>query len=123
MTTVEVDENGANGLTAVVVAVVEILVDALEREAIRRMESGRLSDEEVERLGSHLATLEADIERLKDEQGVDEQVDQLRGDLDSLVADAVQQVDREERGRTSVDDAHGADDRENSTLGGPDERR
>lgn len=103
MTTVEIDEDGANGLTAVVVAVVEILVDTLEREAIRRMESGRLTDEEVERLGQHLAALEEDLERLKEEQEVDEQVDQLRGDLDSLVSDAIQQVD--ERGRRGADDA------------------
>lgn len=99
MTTVEVDEDGANGLTAVVVAVVEILVDSLEREAIRRMESGNLTDEEIERLGSHLATLEEDLERLKEDQGVDQQVDQLRGDLDSLVADAIHQVRSEERRR------------------------
>jgi hypothetical protein len=105
MTTVEVDESGANGLTAVVVAVVEILVDALEREAVRRMESGRLSDEEVERLGSHLAALEADLERLKEDQEVDEQVDQLRGDLDSLVTDAIRQVERDERRETAVDDS------------------
>lgn len=114
MTTVEVDEDGANGLTAIVVAVVEILVDSLEREAIRRMESGSLTDEEIERLGSHLARLEEDLERLKEDQGVDQQVDQLRGDLDSLVADAVQQVRSEERRRndgTAPPDAGGSRER------------
>lgn len=112
MTTIEVDEDGANGLTAVVIAVVEILVDALEREAIRRMESGNLTDEEVERLGSHLAKLEEDLEQLKEDQEMDQQVDQLRGDLDSLVADAVQQVRTEERrGGAAPPDAGGSRER------------
>ncbi|SFR45793.1 gas vesicle protein K [Halogeometricum limi] len=101
MTTVEVGDEGASGLTAVVVAVVEILLDALEREAIRRMESGTLTDEEIDRLGRHLATLEADLERMKEEQEVDEEVDRLRGDLDSLVTDALHQVDTDGRPRTT----------------------
>ncbi|QCJ47360.1 gas vesicle protein K [Haloprofundus sp. MHR1] len=90
MPTVDIDgEDASDGLFALVVAVVEILVDALEREAIRRMESGSLTDEEIERLGSHLAQLEGEIDRLKEEVGVGDDVDRLRGDLDALVNDAL----------------------------------
>lgn len=91
MTRIDVGEegDGAQGLLALVVAVVEILVETMEQEAIRRMDSGDLTDDEVERLGSHLASLDAELDRLKDEMDVEEPVDDLRGDLDGLVGDAL----------------------------------
>ncbi|KTG10957.1 protein gvpK [Haloprofundus marisrubri] len=94
MPTVDIDgDEASDGLFALVIAVVEILVDALEREAIRRMESESLTDAEIERLGSHLAELEAEIDRLKEEVGVGDDVDRLRGDLDGLVSDALLDLD------------------------------
>ncbi|AUV82449.1 protein gvpK [Salinigranum rubrum] len=86
-------EGGANGLVALVIAVVEILVEVLEREAVRRMERGDLTDEEVERLGTQLATLETEIEQLAAREGVDDEVDRLRGRLDGLVESAIRRVD------------------------------
>jgi hypothetical protein len=115
MTTVEVGEDeGASGLVALVVAVVELLVEALEREAVRRMESDRLSDEEADRLGRQLATLEAEVEQLKEDHGVESEVDRLRADLDGLVSEAVTRTER----RESTD--REATGRERS-VGGPDE--
>ena len=95
MTTIEVGGEGdaADGVVALVVTVVELLIDALEREAIRRMESGDLSDEEIERLGGQLAAIEAELEALKRDQGTEEGVDELRGDLDGLVAEAIERLD------------------------------
>lgn len=89
-------DGGLDGLLALVVAVVEILVDALEREAVRRMDSGDLSEAEIERLGSQLASLEAELDRLKAEMEVEEPVDDLRGQLDGLVGDALSRVRADE---------------------------
>lgn len=90
------DGDAASGLLALLVTVMELLVEAMEREAIRRMESGQLSPEEIERLGAQLQAIEAEIEEIKESEGIEQQVGQLRGDLDSLVADAVEQVRAEE---------------------------
>lgn len=90
------DGDAASGLLALLVTVLELLVEAMEREAIRRMESGQLSPEEIERLGAQLQALEAEIEEIKANEGIEQEVAQLRGDLDSLVSDAVEQVRAQE---------------------------
>lgn len=96
MTTIDVEGGEASdGVMTLVVTVVELLLDALEREAIRRMESGNLTDEEIERLGSQLAAIEAEIEDLKHEQGIEDGVENLRGDLDGLVSDAIEQLEEQ----------------------------
>lgn len=99
MTAIDVGEgDAADGVVTLVVTVVELLVDALEREAIRRMESGNLTEEEIERLGSQLAEIEAQLEELKRDHEIEEGVDDLRGDLDGLVADAIERLHAAESG-------------------------
>lgn len=90
------DADVATGLVALVVTVVELVVDALEREAVRRMEAGQLTDEEVERVGRTLMELEAEVERIKEEQDIAAATDEFRAELDGLIRQAVvETVERE----------------------------
>ena len=54
-----------NGLGKLVLTLVELLRELLERQAIRRMESGSLTEEEVERLGMTFMQLSEQVEVLK----------------------------------------------------------
>ena len=52
------------GLAKLVLGLIELLRRLLERQAIRRMEGGSLSDEQVEAMGQALMKLEARINEL-----------------------------------------------------------
>jgi hypothetical protein len=60
------------GLGRLVVAVLEILRDLLERQALRRMSAGSLSPDEVERLGQALISLQRQFGELRAALGADE---------------------------------------------------
>lgn len=83
-----------DGLVTLVLTLVEIIDEALEQEGVRRMESEQLSAEEIENLGTQLKQLNKEIEDLKQREGVEDNVSDLKGDLDSLVNDAVEQLRR-----------------------------
>jgi len=71
-----------NGLGQLVLTLVKLLHELLERQAIRRMESGSLTDVEIERLGTTMMKQAQEIERLRQEFGLDE--DDLNLDLGPL---------------------------------------
>jgi hypothetical protein len=54
-----------NGLGKLVLTLIELLRELLERQAIRRMESGSLTDLEIERLGMTFLQLSEQVEVLK----------------------------------------------------------
>jgi hypothetical protein len=66
-------EDVARGLAQLVLTLIELLRQLMERQAIRRVEAGGLSDEEVERLGRTLMALEERMEELKEEFGLSEE--------------------------------------------------
>jgi len=61
------------GLAGLVLGLVELLRQVLERQAVRRMEGGTLSDEEIERVGLALMRLERKVRELADHFGLDEE--------------------------------------------------
>lgn len=61
------------GLARLVLTLIEVLRKVLEHQAVRRMEGGRLTDEEVERLGLALATLNDRMSELKRVFGLSEE--------------------------------------------------
>jgi hypothetical protein len=64
---VETDpENLERGLAQLVLVLVELLRQLMERQAVRRVDAGDLSDEEIERLGQTLMGLEQRMDELKD---------------------------------------------------------
>ena len=88
---VEIDEdNLKKGLLGLLVALIEVVQEVLEGQALRRMEGGRLSEEEVERLGNALIDLNDAIESLKREHNLENVVRELREGLDSIAKDALE---------------------------------
>jgi hypothetical protein len=58
------------GLAQLVLTLVELLRQLMERQAIRRIEAGTLSDDEIERMGQTFMKLEQRMEELKREFGL-----------------------------------------------------
>jgi hypothetical protein len=68
------DVNDAkNGLGQLVLTLVKLLHELLERQAIRRVEAGSLSAPQIERLGLTLMRQAQEIERLRAEFGLKEE--------------------------------------------------
>jgi len=65
-------EDVERGLAGLVLGVVELLRQVLERQAVRRMEGGSLTDVEIERVGLALMRLERKVKELADHFGLDE---------------------------------------------------
>jgi hypothetical protein len=86
--TLQVDEESlTQGVLTLVVTLVEVIQDALETQALRRIEGGSLTVEEQDRLGAALLDLDAAMERLKQEHGITKPVADLRRGLDEVVED------------------------------------
>ncbi|HEX6803746.1 MAG TPA: gas vesicle protein K [Terriglobales bacterium] len=63
-------ENVEQGLAKLVLSLIELLRQLLERQAIRRMEGGSLNDQQVEDMGQALMKLEAKVHELAEHFGL-----------------------------------------------------
>ena len=59
-----------NGLARLVLSIIELVRRLLEKQALRRMDAGNLSDAEIERLGNALMKLEEKMAELKSTFGL-----------------------------------------------------
>ena len=79
-------ENVKKGLGQLVLTVVELIRQLLEKQALRRIDSGSLTDQEVERLGLTFLGLNEQMEWLKQEFGLtDEDLNLDLGPLGKLL--------------------------------------
>ena len=63
-------ENLEKGLAQLVLTIVELLRQLMERQALRRIDDGTLSDEQIERLGQTFMKLAERMDELRDEFGL-----------------------------------------------------
>ena len=100
MSVVDIDEKSLkHGVLGLVIALVEVIRDALNLQAMKRMEGGSLTEEEMERLGQALMDLDIAIEEIKEEQGIVESVRSVRDGLDEIVDDVLDRMINPERWR------------------------
>ena len=79
-------ENVERGLAQLVLTLVELLRQIMERQALRRVEAGNLDEVTVERLGATLMALESRMGELKETFGLtDEDLNLNLGPLGDLM--------------------------------------
>ena len=75
-------ESLEKGLAQLVLTLVELIRQLMERQALRRIQGGSLTDDEVERLGETFMLLEQKMEELKKTFGLEDE--ELNLDLGPL---------------------------------------
>ena len=79
-------ENVEKGLAKLVLTLVELIRKLLEKQAMRRIEGGSLSEEEIEGIGETLMKLENKMQELKEIFGLkDEELNLNLGPLGDLM--------------------------------------
>ncbi|MCP9206038.1 gas vesicle protein K [Streptomyces cucumeris] len=70
-TRVDIDREAmGRDLVALVLTIVELLRQLMERQALRRIDAGDLTDEQVERIGTTLMMLDRRMAELRDQHGL-----------------------------------------------------
>jgi len=79
-------ENVEKGLAKIVLTLIELIRKLLEKQAMRRVEAGSLSEDEIERVGETLMKLENKMKELKQIFGLkDEELNLNLGPLGDLM--------------------------------------
>ncbi|MFD5448099.1 gas vesicle protein K [Streptomyces sp. NPDC003470] len=88
-----VDEKSLkHGVLSLVVTLVEVIQEALDRQAMRRIDGGDLDPEEAERLADALLELDEAMEQIKEDHGIVTSVADLHRGLDDVVDDVVDKL-------------------------------
>jgi hypothetical protein len=95
-------DNLKHGVLGLVIALVEVIRDALKIQAFKRMEGGSLKEDEIERLGEALMELDTAIEQIKEEQGIAQSVQSVRDGLDNIVDEVLEKMINPEKWREEV---------------------
>jgi hypothetical protein len=66
-------ESVERGLAQLVLTVIELLRQLMERQALRRIDGGTLSEEQIERLGQTFMELDKRMEELREQFGLTEE--------------------------------------------------
>ena len=78
--------NAEKGLAKLVLTLIELIRKLMEKQAMRRVEAGSLTDEEIERVGETLMKLENKMKELKEIFGLkDEELNLNLGPLGDLL--------------------------------------
>jgi hypothetical protein len=64
-------ESVERGLVTLVLTIVELLRQLMERQALRRVDQGTLSDDQIEKIGWTLMSLEQKMAELRDHFGLE----------------------------------------------------
>ena len=79
-------KNVEKGLAKLVLTLIELIRKLMEKQAMRRLEAGSLTDEEIERVGETLEKLEKKMKELKEIFGLkDEELNLNLGPLGDLM--------------------------------------
>jgi len=79
-------KNVEKGLAKLVLTLIELIRKLMEKQAMRRVEAGSLTDEEIERVGETLEKLENKMKELKEIFGLkDEELNLNLGPLGDLL--------------------------------------
>lgn len=91
--TLQIDEKSLkNGVLTLVITLVEVIQEALETQAVRRLEGGELTEEEQNRLGEALLELDEAMAEIKRDHGLTTSVADLRDGLDEVVDEVVDKL-------------------------------
>ena len=72
-------EHVEKGLAALVLTLIDIVRELMERQAVRRIEGGTLTSDEIERLGQTFMKLQQRLDELRRDFGLEEEDLRLLG--------------------------------------------
>src|SRR5699024_6978394 len=89
----EIDEQSLkHGVLTLVVTLVEVIQEALETQAVRRLEGGDLTEQEQDGPGEELMDLDEDMDEINAEYGITASVTDLHRGLDDVVDEVVDKL-------------------------------